>query len=175
MLFHRKVSLLPSLFVLLFVAAAAQAQPVASELTIARVVVQPDGSQRLAPASEVGPGDLLQYTSAYRNTGQHTVRRLAATLPIPLGTEFVGASAVPRHVLASLGGQVFEPVPLMRKVKQPDGQVVDTPVPLAEYRALRWPEHELAAGATYVTSVRVRVIAAAGTAPASARLPTRND
>ena len=100
----------------------------------------------------------------YRNDGKQAVKRLAATLPVPLCTEFVGASAVPDNVQASVGGQVFEPVPLMRKVKRPDGQVVDAPVPLAEYRALRWPERELAAGTTYVTSVRVRVTSAEGPA-----------
>lgn len=159
MYFPRKVSLLPSLFALLFVAAAAQAQPVSSELTIARVVAQPDGSQRLAPAPEVGPGDLLQYTATYRNTSQRAVRRLAATLPIPPGTEYVAAPAVSGVIEASVGGTVFEPVPLMRKVKRPDGQVALVAVPLAEYRALRWPERDLAAGSSIVASARVRVSA----------------
>ena len=143
-------------------AASAMAQVVVSELTVSSVVKQRSGEEQLAPAQSVKPGDLLQYTATYRNDGNQAVKRLAATLPIPLGTEFVGASAVPRNVLASVGGHEFEPLPLMRKVKRPDGQVVDVPVPLAEYRALRWPERELAAGATYVTSVRVRVTAAEG-------------
>ena len=144
--------------------ASAMAQGVVSELTVSSVVKQRSGEEQLAPVQSVKPGDLLQYSATYRNDGKQAVKRLAATLPIPFGTEFVGASAVPGNVLASVGGQVFEPVPLMRKVKRPDGQVVDAPVPLAEYRALRWPERELAAGATYVTSVRVRVTSAEGPA-----------
>jgi hypothetical protein len=52
---------------------------------------------------------------------------------------------------------VFMPVPLMRRVKKADGRVVEEAVPLAEYRAMRWPEQMVAAGATYTVSTRVRV------------------
>lgn len=157
-----KLGRLIAVAVMSVMVASAMAQGVVSELTVSSVVKQRSGEEQLAPTQSVKPGDLLQYTATYRNDGKQTVKRLAATLPIPLGTEFVAASAAPRNVLASVGGQVFEPLPLMRKVKRPDGQVVDVPVPLAEYRALRWPERDLAAGATYVTSVRVRVTAAEG-------------
>lgn len=153
-------------------AAGAAAQGVVSELTVASVVKQRSGEEQLAPTQSVKPGDLLQYTATYRNDGNQAVKRLAATLPIPLGTEFVGASALPHQVLGRVSGRNFEPLPLMRKVKRADGQIVDVPVPLAEYRALRWPERELAAGATYVTSVRVRVTAAEGSPPVAVSAAT---
>ena len=156
------------------VACAASAEPVTSELTMSRVVMQRDGTEQLAPTPEVAPGDLLQYTATYRNTGLRAVSRLAATLPIPAGTEFVAAPDVSGPLQASLGGTVFEPVPLMRKHKRPDGQLVLVPVPLSEYRALRWSERELAPGGSVATSARVRVLAQAPQAlPAPpAALPT---
>ena len=46
----------------------------------------------------------------------------------------------------------------MRKTRRADGQWVEVAVPLAEYRALRWPEQQLAAGASFTTTARVRVI-----------------
>ena len=155
----------------------ANAQQVASELAVARVVKAPDangrpGAEQLVDAAAVKPGDLLQYTTTFRNTGTLPARRLAATLPIPLGTEFVTVPEAAGQVHASLNGTAFEPVPLMRKVKQPDGQLRAVPVPLAEYRALRWPEHEIAPGQTFTTRARVRVISLpAGEALAAAATP----
>ena len=138
----------------------AMAEGVVSVLTVARVVVKPGGAdEQLVAAEQVKPGDLLQYTATYRNTGKQPVKRLAATLPIPAGTELVAASPMPRDALARTGTEPFAAIPLMRKVRRADGQLVDTPVPLAEYRTLRWPERDLAAGASVATSARVRVIA----------------
>ena len=128
-----------------------------SELSVKQVVAQSDGKETLRPAAEIRPNDLLQYTASYTNSGSSPAKSLVASLPIPSGTQWVNASALPRMVLASTDGKVFLPVPLMRKVKQADGRVIEEAVPLAEYRALRWPEQEVAAGATYTVSTRVRV------------------
>jgi hypothetical protein len=130
-----------------------------SELTVKQVVVLSNGTESLRAGAEVKPNDLLQYTVAYVNRSSSPVKRLVASLPIPIGTEWVDASAVPRQVMASTDGKVFLPTPLMRKVKHSDGHVSDEVIPLAEYRALRWPEQDLAAGATYTVSARVRVTA----------------
>ena len=128
-----------------------------SELTVNQVVVIEKGKEVLRPAAEVKPGDLLQYTATYVNGGTSPVKQLVASLPIPVGTQWVDANAVPRPAMASTDGKVFTAVPLMRRVKKADGRVVDEAVPLAEYRAMRWPEQLVAAGATYTVSSRVRV------------------
>ena len=131
-----------------------------SELNVWSVGKQADGSEALHPAQSVKPGDLLQYTATYKNAGNRAVSRLVASLPIPAGTEFVGASALPREVQASLDGKVYAAPPLMRKVRLSDGKLADLPVPLTEYRYLRWPEQQVAAGASFSTSARVRVVSA---------------
>ncbi len=133
-------------------------QKVSSELTVATVVKQANGSEQLAPAQAVKPGDMLQYTVNYKNLGNQAVRQLVATLPIPPETEYQSLTALPSGALASVDGKIFERVPLLRKVKQADGKLVDVPVPLVEYRFLRWPERDLAAGASYSVSARTRVI-----------------
>ncbi len=149
---------------------AAEKATLTSELQVWNVVRKADGAEALLPAQSVKPGDLLQYTAVYRNADSRAVSRLVASLPIPLGTELVGASAVPREVQASLDGKVYAATPLMRKLRRADGQMVDVQVPLTEYRYLRWPEQQIAAGATFSTSARVRVVlsSSSGAAPASA-------
>ena len=153
-----------------FCSAPAQAdQPsLSSTLQVHRVVVQTDGSEALQAATAVQPGDVLQYATVFSNPGTRPVQQLQASLPIPLGTELVAASIQPRVVLASLDGKVYQPMPLMRKIKRADGQWVDVAVPLAEIRALRWPEQQLAAGTSLRTSARVRVSGTAAAVPAPA-------
>jgi uncharacterized repeat protein (TIGR01451 family) len=137
--------------------AVANAPALRSELTVKQVVVVEKDKEALRPATEVKPGDVLQYTASYVNSGTSPVKQLVASLPIPLGTQWVDAVALPRPALASIDGKVFAPVPLMRRVKKADGRVVEEAVPLSEYRAMRWPEQIVAAGATYTVSTRVRV------------------
>ncbi len=143
---------------LLSMSAHADNGALTSELKVWTVVKQADGAEALQPARAVKPGDLLQYATVYTNPGKQAVTHLVTQLPIPAGTEWVGASAVPSVVLATLDGKVYAPVPLLRKTRRADGQMVEVPVPLAEYRALRWPEQQLAAGATFTTIARVRVV-----------------
>ena len=155
------------LYVLTFVlsavlslAAHADTGKLVSQLKVWTVVKQADGAETLQPAETVKPGDVLQYSTVYTNPTPRAVSRLVTNLPIPVGTEWVATGTLPSTVLASLDGKVFAPVPLMRKTRRADGQWVDVPVPLNEYRSLRWPEQQLAAGASFTTTARVRVISA---------------
>lgn len=153
--------------VLSLAAAQAESGKLTSELKVWSVVRQADGAETLQPAQTVKPGDVLQYSAVYMNPDQRPVTRLMASLPIPAGTELVGASALPREVQASVDGKDYAAMPLMRKVRRADGQLIDVPVPLAEYRSLRWPEQQVAAGASFTTSARVRVVSASATATAT--------
>lgn len=159
------LSLLPSAAI---AQRASADQKVSSELTVTTVFKQANGSEQLAPAQAVKPGDMLLYTANYKNFGSQEVRQLVATLPIPPETEYQSLTALPSGALASLDGKIFERVPLLRKVKQADGKLVDVPVPLAEYRFLRWPERDLAAGSSYSVSARTRVISVGTSVPAVA-------
>ena len=153
----------------LSLAAYADTDNLTSQLKVWTVVKQSDGAETLQPAQTVKPGDMLQYSTVYTNPSQRAVSRLVTNLPIPAGTEWVATGTVPSTVLASLDGKVFAPVPLLRKTRRADGQWVDVPVPLGEYRSLRWPEQQLAAGASFTTTARDRVNSATtATTPATA-------
>ena len=177
------VPLVMSLMALSAIAPAAAAEKAAltSELQVWNVVKKTDGAEALLPAQSVKPGDILQYTAVYKNADSRPVSRLVASLPIPTGTELVPASTLPRDVLASLDGKVYAAAPLMRKLRRTDGQLVDVPVPLTEYRYLRWPEQQIAAGGSFSTSARVRVVSSAAStaialgaaAPATAVAPAQ--
>ena len=138
-------------------AALADNPGLTSQLTVHQVVAQANGDDALQPVTHIKPGDVLQYVAVFSNPGPRAVGRLQASLPIPAGTELLTASAVPRGVQASLDGKVYQPLPLMRKIRRADGQWAEVAVPPGEIRSLRWPEQALAAGASFSATARVRV------------------
>jgi len=138
------------------VTSAAAEGDVAVVLSAARVVVGEHGAEQLVTTEAVHPGDVVEYRATYSNQGEHAVRGLAATLPIPIGTVYQPTAAVER-VEASTDGVHFAPVPLVRQVTGPDGRLRTESVPASEYRALRWQLGELAANASRSVAARVVV------------------
>jgi uncharacterized repeat protein (TIGR01451 family) len=139
-------------------AGGAWAQPaqITSELRVERVELV-DGMTVFKPAQLSKPGDVLEYRVRYTNRSASAVTGLVANLPIPAGTTLVARSELPPGVLASTDGAHFAPPPLMRAVGQPDGAERQVPVPIEEYRALRWNLGTLAAGQSEQVQARVRV------------------
>jgi uncharacterized repeat protein (TIGR01451 family) len=137
---------------------AAPALPLATELSLARIVVRDDGKEAQTPATQVRPGDTLQYTALYRNQGKTTLHDVVASLPVPQGMQLVPTQ--PDGLQASTDGKTFARLPLTRRVQQADGRWQDVPVPLAEIRYVRWPARALAAGEQFNASLRVQVVAA---------------
>jgi uncharacterized repeat protein (TIGR01451 family) len=126
-------------------------------LRVSRIVPAADGTESHQSADSARPGDVLEYVAEYHNNSTHVIRQLAATLPIPDGTELVPASALPPGALASTDGTHFAPVPLTRKVIEATGKLVDQPIPYHEYRFLRWPAQDLAAGKTLQVAARAKL------------------
>ncbi len=152
-------SLLSLVLALVVIAPTTYAQeqnPVAVNLT-AKKVVGKDGKEVLEPADKAKPGDVIQYEAVYRNSGQTAVKGLQATVPVPVGLTYVANSAKPAGALASLDGKTFQPIPLLREVKKPDGTTEKQPVPLAEYRALRWSIEPLEGGKEVAVQLRAAV------------------
>lgn len=125
-------------------------------LTAQRVTLV-DGKEVLVNAEKARPGDVIEYRATYRNDGRGAVRSLDATLPVPNGLEYLPKTATPVVVLASTDGVTFAPVPLVRKERTADGREVTREVPLAEYRALRWPIGTLAVKESRTVRARMRV------------------
>lgn len=152
----------PKSFVLLLsimsVCAFAQATgDLSTTLRVSRIVPAADGTESHQSADSARPGDVLEYVAEYHNNSTHVIRQLAATLPIPEGTELVPASAMPAGALASTDGTHFAPVPLTRKVLEASGKLIDQPIPYPEYRFLRWPALDLAAGKTLQVGARAKL------------------
>lgn len=127
-------------------------------LSLYKVVAKADGSETLAQAGQVKPGDRVEYVAAYRNPGKSIIRNVQATLPIPAGgMQYIPDSASPSRAHASVNGKDFSPMPLMRVVNQPDGTQRKLPVPVAEYRYLRWSLGDLEAGKRMTVKARMRV------------------
>lgn len=133
------------------------ADPVEVRLESRKVVVGGDGKETFASADQARPGDVIEYSATYRNTGKAAVKNLAATLPIPRNTEFVPGSARPANAKAGLDGAAFADIPLKRRVMR-NGVQVEENVPFREYRFLRWVSSELSAGAALTVTARTRVI-----------------
>lgn len=159
-------------FVLLSVvsccAIAQTAADITTSLRVSRIVILADGTESHQSAEAARPADVLEYVAEYRNGSTHAVRQLAATLPLPDGTEYVASSAVPAGAQASTDGTHFAPLPLTRKVIQPNGRLADQLVPYREYRFLRWPPQDLGAGKTLQITARAR-LSAEPTAAAAVR------
>jgi len=135
----------------------AQTPEIRVELAGQRVVIA-EGKESLVPADKAGPGDVIQYAAVYRNAGQSVAKNVTATVPIPKGMALVAESAKPAAEQASLNGKDFSPVPLLREVKNDAGILEKRPVPVAEYRALRWTLPELAPEKTATFVLRAQLL-----------------
>jgi uncharacterized repeat protein (TIGR01451 family) len=156
--FPREIVVLLALSQLLLLASASIAQT--SDLKVAllakRVVVE-QGKESLAPADKAKPGDVIQYEASYQNTGSAPVRNVSAIVPIPVGLTLVADSTKPVAREASLDGKAFSPTPLSRRVRNQAGVMEDQPVPLSQYRAVRWTIAEVPSGASTTVTLRARV------------------
>lgn len=139
--------------------------PIVATLTLKKVEVNAiSGIETLVDAPKTKPGDLLEYSTVYRNRSSTAVQDLNASLPIPFGLEYVKNSAKPATgVLATIDNKKFEPIPLKRTVSGKNGKPSVIDVPLAEYRGLRWVVAKLDGGQKVEVSARMRVVEVAKT------------
>jgi hypothetical protein len=142
------------------------AEPVKVTLERSKVVTS-NGRESKVAATTAKPGDVLEEVATYLNRSSGAVRALEATLPVPANTELVMSSLQPGNASASLDGVTFSAVPLKRKVTQPNGVALEQPVPLKEYRFLRWYPGELAAGKSLTFKARFKVVDEAPAAASS--------
>ncbi len=133
------------------------AEPVDIKLERKKVTVV-EGKDVLGSASLAKPGDVIEEVATYTNLSKKNTRRLEATLPVPQYTEPVLASILPANAKASTNGTTFATIPLKKKVRQANGVMIEQPVPLAEYRFLRWSAIELAPEQKFVASARFRLL-----------------
>jgi uncharacterized repeat protein (TIGR01451 family) len=128
-------------------------QPLTAELSQFLVVVE-NGKEVLKPVGTVKPGDLIEYRVVYTNRTQAPLSDVVADLPLPEGLEYQPKTTRPAaSALAAVKGGAFGREPLTR----PGANGQPEPVPYSEYRQLRWPLGQIAAGAKAQVSARARV------------------
>lgn len=120
-------------------------------------IVKAASGETSAPADTAKPGDILEEIATYTNQSSGVLKQVQPQLPVPLNTELVMASVKPANAMASTDGINFSAIPLKRKVKQANGVEVETPVPLSEYRVVRWSPVELASQKSLAVSARFKV------------------
>jgi hypothetical protein len=149
---------------LLFLAGAASAQvgSLGAELNARRVVVSATGVESFAPLEGVAAGGVVEYRATYTNHGAAPLKGARGTVPLPDWAEYIGGSAVPAKITASLDGVSFAAPPLKRAPSTPAARTAAADVPPREYRFLRWPLGDLAPGASVTVVFRVRVTRAPG-------------
>jgi uncharacterized repeat protein (TIGR01451 family) len=131
-------------------------EPVTVTLTLKRVVISANGKEKLEDAPKIKPGELLEYRAVYQNKSKTTIDGLTASLPVPVGLEYVKQSGKPAGVLATADDIKYAPEPLMRSVKDENGKEQPAEIPYVEYRALRWEVGDLDAGKKVEVSARMR-------------------
>ena len=136
---------------------SANSEPLEVKLVRSKVVLV-DGKETLQGAAIAKPGEILEEVATYTNKSRSPLKNLEATLPIPANTELLLASVKPGNARASIDGSQFSALPLKRRVKQASGVEVEQPIPVAEYRYLRWYPGDLAAEKSLVFSARFRVL-----------------
>ncbi|BBI68332.1 MULTISPECIES: hypothetical protein [Psychrobacter] len=102
------------------------------ELTANQVIKNAEGKTVYKPVRTAPAGTVIQYKANYTNTINKDINDLMVTLPIPANMTFTG-DAMPASAQASIDGENYADIPLMRKV---DGKMVK--IPYSEYRTLRW-------------------------------------
>jgi uncharacterized repeat protein (TIGR01451 family) len=146
---HRRTAGLLALVAFAALPLRADEGPVETRLEARVVVRAADGRESFAPAESARPGDVIEYVATYRNGGDHAVKGLEATLPIPAHTELVPGSIRPATARASLDAASFAALPLKR------GKEL---VPYRDYRYLRWQVAQLDPKKSVSFSARVRVV-----------------
>ena len=120
-------------------------------------VVKKGDQETLVAAEKIKPKEVVEYQVRYVNTGEHMLKNIQATLPIPAALEYLPGTASPAGALASTDGKNFGVMPLKRFVKNADGTSKAVLISYSEYRALRWSLDELAVGKSTQVSARARL------------------
>lgn len=142
------------------------------ELTAKKVVSGAGGKETYEPADMAKPGDIIEYSAVYKNTGKEAVKDLKGTLPVPKEMEYQPGTAVPADIQASLDGKKYASVPLKKKVRLPNGREEIREIPYAEYRYLRWAINELSPGQSVTVSARMKL--GEGASPKDLKVKTGN-
>ena len=162
-----KALLLSPLLVLTLLGAAAPAfakPKIELSISQAKEVVEVKAgvrSAKLVPTKEAAPGEVLEYTLTYSNTGDEPARDAVIDDPIPKGSSYLPGSAAGEGAeitFSTDGGKTFAPaVKLTYELRLPSGQVEKRSATPSDYTTVRWTVKSVPPGAKGKVSFRVRI------------------
>jgi len=107
-----------------------------------KVIMSDDGKERLLPADQVRPNDIIEYKLVYRNTGGSALRNIVITDPVPAAAAYIAESAVlPQsgRVQFSIDqGKSYHEWPVKVRTETPDGEVVWKNAEPEQVTHIRW-------------------------------------
>jgi uncharacterized repeat protein (TIGR01451 family) len=136
------------------------------ELSIAQAkeVVEVKGgvkTARLVPVKAAAPGDVLEYTLTYTNSGDEVARDAAIDDPVPKGSSYLAGTAAGEGAeitFSTDGGKTYAPaVKLTYELRAANGQVEKRTATPGDYTHVRWTVKSIPPGASGKVSFRVRV------------------
>jgi len=124
--------------------------------------------ERLEPAIEAKPGEVVEYQLTAQNTTDTVLRQVALVIPIPASTAYQPSSAQPLQLGDTLviaefsfdGGRTYGKLPLKRKVKvMENGKEVEKEVEVKpeEFTHARWVLPQMGARQTVMLKLRTIV------------------
>lgn len=127
--------------------------PLQNSMAAYVVSVDAKGKETLQAATEVEPGQTVEYKLTYQNVSDKALKGLVVTGPVPAATHYIAKSAraqAKANLEVSIdGGKTFEKEPVKRIVTNEAGKKVETIIPPEKYTHLRWIMQEpLAANTT---------------------------
>lgn len=145
-----------------FSSAAFAEQQLVTHLEGYNIVVDEEGNESFTEASEVKPGQVIEYRMFFQNQGEDAIRQWKPIGPVPLHTKYVADSAntdVRAELRVSVdGGANYEAEPVKRTRTLPDGTVEEYIIPPESYTHISWEVKErLSKDETEVFKYRVKV------------------
>lgn len=160
----RVTSLTFVLALILGVAGFAYAKgPVTGEIQAFIVTKDSDGNEKILPAVETVPGEVMEFRIVFTNNGDAGVSGIKVVDPIPENTRFISDSHIADveavFEVSIDGGETFEIEPVKRVETQADGSQKEVVVPPEQYTHVRWvaAEELSSKGGKHSYSYRVSV------------------
>lgn len=149
----------------LFTSTALAQGPLESLLQVYLVeqVATEDGVQEtLVEVDEAEPGSILEYVLTYTNTSEEGLKGFVIKNPIPANTSYLADSATlppgGNFQVSIDHGSSFESEPVVRIVKDENGEDKEIVISPDQYNALQWViEQPLEAGTEMSMSYRVTI------------------
>jgi len=150
---------------LFFVSWSVQAQgPLESTLEVflvEQVATEQGVEERLVPTDQAEPGSTLEYVATYKNTGSQSLTDFVLKNPISINTHYIGGSELsPSGAEFNVSidhGASYESVPVVRIVKDENGDEKELVVSPDQYTSLRWVVGERLPAGDMMT-IRYRVV-----------------